>query len=114
MPKLHAYKSLELYNLSKKLTVACYSLTHDLPAEEKTNLTSYLRNAALTIHLQVTQGAFLRSKKKKKKHIKSAENALIIIDALMEILVEVGFIKEEQTNEIISLSSTCYRLLEEL
>ena len=56
----------------------------------------------------------MATKKKKKKHIQNAENALIIIDALMEILVEVGFAKEEQTNEIISSSSACYRLLEEL
>jgi hypothetical protein len=40
----------------------------------------------------------MRSKKQKKKHIRSAENALIIIESLMEILVEVGFAKEEQTN----------------
>lgn len=114
MPKLHSYRSLELYHLVKKLTLACYSLSHNLPAEEKTNLGYYLRNAAITIYVQVAQGAFMRSKKQKKKHIRSTENALIIIESLMEILVEVGFAKEEQTNEIIKLSSACYQLLGEL
>ncbi|HWJ28089.1 MAG TPA: four helix bundle protein, partial [Flavisolibacter sp.] len=114
MPKLHSYRSLELYHLVKNLTLACYSLSHNLPAEEKTNLGYYLRNAAITIYVQVAQGAFMRSKKQKKKHIRSTENALIIIESLMEILVEVGFAKEEQTNEIIKLSSACYQLLGEL
>ncbi len=113
MPKAAGYKSLEIYNLSKKLVIACYELTHDLPAEEKTNFTRYIRTAALNLHINVAQGVFLKSKKRK-KFIRNAKNALIIIDAATEILVELKFATQEQIDLITSFSSACYQLLDEL
>jgi four helix bundle protein len=113
MLQRHAYKSLEIYNLSKQLVVACYELTSDLPSEEKTNLTLFIRNASLTVYLNIAQGAFLKTKKKK-KFIRSAQNALIVIDAATEALVATGFKKEDQINGVVVLSSACYQLLEQL
>jgi four helix bundle protein len=107
------YKSLEVYNLSKKLAIACYELTHELPAEEKTNFTRYIRTAALSLHLNVAQGVFLKSKRRK-KFIRNAKNALIIIDAATEILVELRLATQEQIDVITALSSSCYQLLDEL
>ena len=113
MAKQASYKGLELYNLSKKLVIACYELTHELPTEEKTNFTRYIRTAALSLHVNIAQGAFLKSKKRK-KYTKAAQNALIIIDAATEILVELHFATREQIDLITSLSSSCYQLLDEL
>lgn len=107
------YKGLEVYNLSKKLVIACYELTHELPAEEKTNFSRYIRTAALNLHINVAQGAFLKSKKRK-KFVRSAKNALIIIDAASEILVELKMATQEQIDVITSYSSSCYQLLDDL
>jgi hypothetical protein len=62
----------------------------------------------------VAQGAFLKKKKKRRKFVEAAQNALVVIDAIMEVLVEVKFITEDQTDELIRLSSQCYQLLDEL
>jgi four helix bundle protein len=113
MLKSAGYKSLEVYNLSKKLVIACYELTHELPADEKTNFTRYIRTAALNLHVNVAQGVFLK-RKKRKKFLRNAKNALIIIDAATEILVELKFATQEQIDVITVLSSSCYRLLDEL
>jgi four helix bundle protein len=113
MPKANGYKSLEVYNLSKKLVVACYELTHELPVDEKTNFSRYIRTAALNLHVNVAQGAFLKSKKRK-KFIRNAKNALVIIDAATEILVDLRFAAQEQVDGITTLSSSCYQLLDEL
>ena len=113
MPKLSGYKSLEVYTLSKRLVIACYELTHELPAEEQTNFTRYIRTAALSLHVNVAQSAFLKPKKRK-KFIRAAKNALIILDAATEILVELNFATQEQIDVVTSLSSSCYQLLDEL
>jgi four helix bundle protein len=113
MPKTSGYKSLEVYNISKQLVIACYELTHEFPAEEKTNFTRYIRTAALNLLINVAQGAFLKSKKRK-KFIRNAKNALVIIDAATEILVELRFATQEQIDVVISLSSSCYQLLDKL
>jgi four helix bundle protein len=113
MFKSTGYRSLEVYNLSKKLVIACYELTHELPAEEKTNFARYIRTAALNLHVNVAQGIFLK-RKKRKKFLRNAKNALIIIDAATEILVELNFATKEQIDVVASLSASCYQLLDEL
>ena len=113
MAKASGYKSLEVYNLSKKLVIACYELTHELPADEKTNFTRYIRTTALNLHVNLAQGVFVKPKKRK-KFIRSAKNALIIIDAATEILVELRLATQDQIEVISALSSSCYRLLDEL
>ena len=110
----YSLKSFDIFELSKKLVIACYTLTSNLPPEEKTNLTQYIRNAALSAHINITQGAFLKKKKAKKKLMMATKNSLIIIDAAVDVLVEVGLIKEDQTNEVMQLSSTCYQLIDRL
>jgi four helix bundle protein len=107
------FKSFEIYEKTKKLVIACYELTHDLAEEEKTNFSKYIRSAALTAHLNIAQGVFLRSKKRK-KHLKKARTALVVIDAAIEILIEVGFTTQSQSQKVIDLSSGCSRLLDEM
>jgi four helix bundle protein len=113
MPKATGYKSLEVYNLSKKLVIACYELTHELPNEEKTNFSRYIRTAGLSLHVNVAQSVFLKSKKRK-KFIRNAKNALIVIDAATEILVELRFATQEEVDVITSLSSSLYQSLDDL
>lgn len=112
MAKQASYKGLELYNHSKKLVIACYELTHELPIEEKTNFTRYIRTAALNLHVNVAQAAFAKSKKKK-KYVRAAQNALILIDAATEILLELKFATQEQVELITGLSCSCYQMLDD-
>lgn len=113
MPKISSYKNFEVYNLSKKLVIACYGLTHELPAEETTNFIRYIRTAALNLHVNIAQAAFLKSEKRK-KFVRAAKNALIVIDAATEIVVELKMATPEQVDAVTALSSSCYQLLDEL
>ena len=114
MPDQPAYNTFELYNLSKKLVIACYELTHDLPTEEKTNLAKYIRTAAVTVHLNIAQGLFFKKKKKRKKIINTIQNALTIINAAVEVLLEVGLINKESSTELTDLATACYQALDNL
>jgi len=110
MAGTYSLKSFDIFELSKKLVLACYTLTGGLPPEEKTALTQYIRHAALSAHISVAQGASLKKKKARKKFLQDAKNALLIIDAAVDVLVETGLVKAEETNEVQQLSSTCYQL----
>lgn len=110
----YSLKSFDIFELSKKLVIACYALSGNLPPEEKTALTQYIRNAALSAHISITQGVFLKKKKKKKKLMNKAKNSLVILDAAVDVLIEVGLVKEGDTAEVMQLSSTCYQLLDRL
>jgi four helix bundle protein len=114
MPGQPTYKALEVYQLSRKLVIACYDLITEIPSEEKTNLTAYLKDAALTVHLNVAKGAFLKKKKQKKICLRQARLSLIVIDTILGVLIETGLIKEDRTIEATTLSSACDQLLGEM
>lgn len=114
MPQTAVYKTLDLYNLSKKCVAACYELSSSLPTEEKTNLSHHLRQAGISAHVAIAQGVFLKKKKSRLKFLLDGQRNLTVIDAIVDVLIELEFIKEEASAELISLSSACYEGLEEL
>lgn len=114
MPNQPAYTTLEIYNLSKKLVLACYEITHDLPLEEKTNLVQYIRTAAVTMHLNIASGLFLKKKKERKQAFITIQNALTIIHAAVEVLLEVQLASTENCQEIFNLTASCGESLDNL
>ncbi len=112
MPKHAAYKNIEVFNLSKRLVVACYELTQDLPEDEKTNFSRYIRRAALGVHINIAKRVFAKPEKRK-KFIGRALNFLIIIETATEILVEVGFVVQKDVDEVIQLISKCREVIDE-
>jgi four helix bundle protein len=114
MSRTSTFTPFDILELSKQLVVAAYSLTANLPADEKTNLTLYLRNAALKVHLDSVESTFQKKNKKLKKVVNKAKNSLVVIEAIVDVLIEVNLVEEEATTELMQLSSTCYQLLDRL
>lgn len=109
MGKQSSYTAIDIFASSKKLVLSCYALTQELPADEKSNLGHYIRNAALTAHFAISQGVFLKKSKAKKKLLQQAKNSYVVIDAAVDVLVELNLVKEEQTSEVIELASLLYQ-----
>ncbi len=114
IPTTTTYKPSDIFELSKSLVVACYALTAKLPPDEKTALTHYIRTASLTAHLNIAQCAFLKKRRPKKRLVREAKNSLLVIDAAMDVMVEVKLIQETESTEVMRLSSICYGLLARL
>lgn len=108
------YKTLQLFNLTKRLTLFCYELSADWKDSDYQNLKDYLRKSALTAHLSTAQGAFLKGGKKQRKFVQAAQHALIVIDAVNEVLVDLKLVNREQSLELEQISSEAYQMLEEL
>jgi len=113
MPRQHPYKTFEALVLSKKLAVACYELTHELSPEEKTNFSRYLRSAAVTVHVNLSQCIYMKEKKRE-KHLLEVRNGLVIIDAATEILVEVGLTTRDAAEAIPRYTAALSQLLHDL
>jgi len=111
MPRHPAYKNMEVYQLSKKLVLACYELTHELPKDEAGNFIRYIRTAALSAHVNIASAAF-SPPEKRKKTVREAKNAIIVIDAAVDILKELGFVTPDQTDTIGFLSASLLQLLD--
>jgi four helix bundle protein len=70
---LLSHQQLDIYPTSKKFVHECYKFTNTLPSEEKFGLISLIRRAALSVHLNIAEGASRRSKQKEKDFMKLQE-----------------------------------------
>ena len=113
MPRQPVYQTLEVYQLSKKLVVACYALTNELHQAEAANFVRYIRTASLNVHINVAQIAFA-SPGKRKKRLKDARSALIIVEAAVDILFELGLITEDHVEKIDYFSKELLESLDKM
>jgi four helix bundle protein len=113
MPLQLPHKELDLFTLSKKLLHACYELTHDLPVDVRKTLFHEIRRAALFVYLDTCKG-LSKSGKKKKKWYGFAKDQLLIIDAAIEVLIELNYVNEKESENVNQLMSSCFQLLTDL
>jgi four helix bundle protein len=64
------HKKLEVYKVSRELVKECYLFTKRLPADEKFALVSQIKRAALSVKLNIAEGASQNLKQKEKDFMK--------------------------------------------
>ena len=106
-----AHKQLDIYSVSKSFVHACYQLTKILPPEERFNMTQQIRRAALSVQLNIAEGASRKSAAERKRFYEIARGSVIEIDAALDIAADLKyFIKEEQIN-LGELMIRCFQML---
>jgi len=103
------YKELEIISISKTLVQKCYELAQSLSDDEK-NISQQIKNTSLNAYLKLSEGAFLK-KKKRNKCFKDARVALILLDATLEAFLKLSLASEEELSDISSLLVSCYKKL---
>ncbi len=62
-----AHKKLNVYQHAKLFTVECYKVTKLLPPDERFGMTTQIRSAALSVHLNLAEGASRKSSTERKR-----------------------------------------------
>ena len=70
------HQSLDIYNVSKSFVLECYKLTKHLPADEKFGMITQIRRAALSVHLNIAEGASRRSDAERKRFYEIARGSI--------------------------------------
>ena len=111
MPSPPALPELKRYSLSKQLVAACYALTQELPESDKTHFAAHLRKSSLELHFLIARAAF-QKKKGRERSLATARIYLAVVDAAVDILLEVGLSVAEDVERIQGLSARLAPLLE--
>ena len=93
------HKKADLYIQSKKILYLCYEITHDIAAEEKSLISEQIRKAAMIAHFNIVKGLSAGKGKDKQKRLKTARNAFIVLDAGLEIILQLGWVTIVQISE---------------
>lgn len=105
------HQSLDLYMISRLFVRECYKLTRLLPADEKFGLINQIRRAATSTHLNIAEGASRKSTAERKRYFDIARGSLIEIDAALDILNDLAYLKGIQLDTLKDSLVRAFKIL---
>ena len=105
------HQKLDIYSVSRLFVSECYKLTKDLPGEEKFGMITQIRRAALSVHLNIAEGASRKSQTERKRYFEIARGSVIEIDAALDIAHDLQYLNKEQLNELGDALTRCFKIL---
>ena len=105
------HKQMDIYTVSREFVIACYSLIKTFPPEERFNMVQQIRRAALSVQLNIAEGASRKSDTERKRFYEIARGSVIEIDAALEIATELKYITKEEIDELGGLLIRCFQML---
>ena len=105
------HKKLEVYKTARELVKECYHFTKLLPPEEKFSLSTQIRRAALSVKLNIAEGASRKSENERKRFYEISRGPIIEIDAAFESACDLSYYTVEQLEPVGDIVNRCFALL---
>jgi len=106
-----SHTRLAAYQYSKLLILECYRITRDFPDCEKFAMTQQIRRAALSIHLNLSEGASRKFEIERRRFFEIARGSLIEIDTAFDIALSLNYLNNEKLNKLSELIIMTFKLL---
>ncbi|HUM45947.1 MAG TPA: four helix bundle protein [Chitinophagales bacterium] len=108
------HQKLEVFQVSRKFLLECYDLTKSFPPDEKYNLTTQIRRAALSVHLNIAEGSSRKSSAERRRYYEISRGSIIEIDAALDVAFDLGHFKMENCKSLPEVTTSCFKLLSKL
>ena len=105
------HKQLAVYKEIRGLIKEAYSITKLLPEEERFNMVSQLRRAALSVKLNLAEGASRKSLKGRTRFYEVARGSVVEIDAAVETAIDLGYLNENNLENLSTQLNKCFAML---
>jgi four helix bundle protein len=94
------HQKLDIYNYSQILVLECYKLSKYLPDSEKFGMVSQIRRAALSVHLNIAEGASRKSEIERKRFYEISRSSIVEIDAALDIANKLEYLINYDTSKL--------------
>jgi four helix bundle protein len=105
------HQKLDIYVISRSLVFETYKLSMQLPMDEKFGMVTQIRRAALSIHLNIAEGASRKSSNERKRYYEIARGSVIEIDAALDVAYDLGYISVIDISNLGDLIIRCFKIL---
>lgn len=105
------HQKLYVYAASKDFVLECYRFSKHLPSDEKFGMISQIRRAALSVHLNIAEGASRKSVIERKRYFEIARGSIIEIDAAFDIAEGLGYFTDYIKDKLGLGMTKCFKLL---
>jgi four helix bundle protein len=112
------HKTLNAWIKSFELVKVLYGVTSSFPAEERYGLIAQIRRAAVSVPVNIAEGAARKGKKEFIHFLHISLGSLTELDTLLLLSKDLGFIPEEKSvlliNELDIIGKLIYGLIKKL
>ncbi|MES1226446.1 MAG: four helix bundle protein [Bacteroidota bacterium] len=108
------HKSLNVYSSVRELAKEIYKISMILPVEEKFNLVSQIRRAALSVKPNLAEGCSRRSLAERKRYLEVSRGSVVEIDAALETAVDLNYFKTDELKKTGELLNKCFAMLSKM
>ena len=105
------HQKLDIYIFSRAFVSECYILTRHLPEHEKFGIISQLRRAALSVHLNIAEGASRKSEIERKRFYEISRSSIVEIDAALDIANGLEYLKNHDMSKLGEEMVRCFKIL---
>jgi four helix bundle protein len=109
-----SHSKLDIYQVVQELILECYNQVKKLPDDESYNLGQQIKRAAISVKLNLAEGASRKSMLERKRFYEVARGSVIEIDAAMDICVRLGYLNSEHVKNIGPLLIRGYSMLSKM
>jgi four helix bundle protein len=108
------HKSLDVYQSARELVKEVYTVSLALPDEEKFNMKQQIRRAALSVKLNLSEGASRKSLRERKRYYEIARGSVVEIDAALETAIDLNYYKIDDLEKTGNLLNKCFAMLSKM
>ena len=105
------HQKLDVYTTSKQFVLDCYMLSKRLPSEEKFGMISQIRRAALSVHLNIAEGASRKSEQERKRYYEISRGSVVEIDAALDVAKALGYLESLDLKKLGNSMVQCFKIL---
>lgn len=105
------HTKLNVYHASRELLKECYRVTGQLPQHERFILVQQIRRAALSVILNIAEGASRKSIMERKRFFEISRGSIVEIDAATEIIKDLEYLQLEKMEKLGLWLNKCFSML---
>lgn len=94
------HTQLDIYQVTRKFVSECYKLTRSFPSDERFNMISQIRRAALSVHLNIAEGSSRKSLVERKRFFEISRSSIIEIDAALDTASDLEYCQKENCRQL--------------
>ncbi|MDQ3016057.1 MAG: four helix bundle protein [Bacteroidota bacterium] len=95
-----AHTRLDVYKYSRQLALEVYKITKLFPDEERYTLSSQIRRAALSVHLNISEGSSRKSENERKRFYEIARGSVIEVDTAIGFAFDLKYVNASQIENL--------------
>ena len=108
------HTKFDVYKTAGELVIECYQLMSLLPSDEKFNLVSQIKRAALSVKLNIAEGASRKSVTERRRFYEIARGSVVELDSAFDVCIALKFLDIKVVNRVDKLVNSCYAMLSKL